>query len=424
MKMNAVKIDLELDHSSQDAKEGINYLTKSIGLKRKEQTNTLKIILLNFVYFDFRALITPRAKQRLAPRRSNPLGIGAKSLITVLDALINEGLITQNLGFKDLAKNTGTSTTIQPTDTLISFLCEHGFRKDVIHRAPNAECLLLRNSKSIHGNKYLKDYTDSYRTNMMRVELVKYNSLLSETDIRVLADDHASEMDLNSHFVTRKFTEFGLHDSEGSELFAFGGRMYAEWCNLSKVQRSRLALNGDECVELDYPASHVNVMYKYVTGDWYQDGDPYKLEVDGTEIPRHLVKKLSSIMLNVSSVTAARRSLQSAYIKKGQGIEDLEGDTKGEDYIRAVDGVGIRSIIRAYLEKHYVIADLFLRDKQTGAYIQFLESELVMDVVNRLTLERIPCLTIYDSFIVQRKYQSILQEFMGTAEFPGRLGGC
>ena len=47
----------------------------------------------------------------------------------------------------------------------------------------------------------------------------------------------------------------------------------------------------------------------------------------------------------------ASKSLQSAYIKKGQGIEDLEGDTKGEDYIRAVDGVGIRSIIRAYLEK-------------------------------------------------------------------------
>ena len=419
--MNNVKIDLELDHSSDAIKESIFSLSKSIGLKRKEQTNTLKIILLNFVYFDFRALITPRAKQRLAPRRSNPLGIGAKSLITVLDALINEGLITQNLGFKDLAKNTGTSTSIEPADTLISFLCEHGFRKDVIHRARNAECLLLRNSKSVQGNKYLKDYTDSYRTNMMRVELVKYNSLLSETDIRVLADDHASEMDFNSQFVTRKFTDFGLHDPEGSELFAFGGRMYAEWCNLSKVQRSRLALNGDECVELDYPASHVNVMYKHLTGDWYQGDDPYELEVDGVGIPRHLVKKLSSIMLNVSSESAATKSLQSAYIKKGQGIEDLEGDTEGEDYIRAVDAVGIRSIIRAYLEKHSVIADFFLRDKQTGAYIQFLESELVMDVVNRLTLKGIPCLTIYDSFIVQRQYRETLQDFMNTAGFPNRL---
>jgi hypothetical protein len=138
-------------------------------------------------------------------------------------------------------------------------------------------------------------------------------------------------------------------------------------------------------------------------------------------ISRHLVKKLSSIMLNVSSESSATKSLQSAYIKKGQGIEDLEGDTEGEDYIRAVDGVGIRSIIRVHLEKHYVIADLLLRDKQTGAHIQFLESELVMDVVNRLTLEGIPCLTIYDSFIVQRQYRETLQDFMKTAEFPNRL---
>ena len=48
---------------------------------------------------------------------------------------------------------------------------------------------LLRNSKTIYRNKNLKDYTDSYHTNMMRVELEKYNSLLSDIDICVLEDD-------------------------------------------------------------------------------------------------------------------------------------------------------------------------------------------------------------------------------------------
>lgn len=421
--MNAIKIDLELDHSSEDVDASIIFLSKSVGLLRKEQSNALKIILLNFVYFDFRALITPRAKQRLAPRRSNPLGIGARSLVTVLDALINADLITQNLGYKDLAKNTGTITTIAPTETLISFLSENGFHKNLIHRSTNAECLFLRNEKTVHGNKYLKDYTDSHRTNMMRAELVKYNSLLSETDIRVLTDGGDSEIDLNSQSVKRTFIDFGIHDTTGSELFAFGGRMYAEWCDLSKAQRSRIALNGDECIEMDYRASHVNVMYKHVTGDWYPGDDPYELEIDGAKIPRHLIKKLSTIMTNVSKTEVAQRSLQSEYIKKGHGVEDLEGDTEGEDYIRAVDGVGIRSIIRAYLEKHYVIADLFLRDKQTGAYIQFLESELVMDVVNNLVASKIPCLTIYDSFIVQEKYKNTLEDFMKTATFPNRVNG-
>ena len=419
--MNTVKIDYELEYSAENIGEFISSLRGTIGLTRKEQTNALQIILLNLVYFSFRPLVTPRAKKMLAPSRINPLGIGAKSLVTVLDALESTGHVLQTLGSKDLERNTGIATTIVPTDKLKSLLNYHGFFKHLVNRSSNAECLLLRNSETIHDNKSLKDYTDNYRTNMMRAELVKYSSLLSDTDICVLGDDGHPEIDLNSEFVTRKFIDFGIHDTDGTELFAFGGRMYAAWCNLSKEQRSRITINGEECIELDYPASHVNVMYKSVTGDWYQDGDPYELEVDGTQIPRHLVKKLSSIMLNVSSVTAARRSLQSAYIRQGQGIEDLEGNSDGEDYIRAADGVGIPSIIQAYLDKHQVVARLFLQDKKAGAHNQYLESELIMDVVNKLTVMEIPCLTIFDSVIVPRQHESILKELMDTAEFPNRL---
>ena len=162
-------------------------------------------------------------------------------------------------------------------------------------------------------------------------------------------------------------------------------------------------------------------MYKSETGDWYPDGDPYNLKINDQEIPRHLVKRLSSIMLNVSSESAAKKSLQSAYIKRGQSIEDLEGNSDGEDYIRAFDGVGIRSIIQAYSEKHQAVAHLFLQDKQTGAHNQYLESELIMDVVNKLTAIEIPCLTIFDSVIVPRQHKSTLEELMNTAEFPNRL---
>lgn len=87
-----------------------------------------------------------------------------------------------------------------------------------------------------------------------------------------------------------------------------------------------------------------------------------------------------------------------------------------------MDGVGIPSIIDAYLEKHSVIAHLFLRDKMTGLHIQYLESELVMDVVNKLTAQGIPCLTVYDSFIVPETHEGILRALMASAEFPNRIG--
>ena len=83
--------------------------------------------------------------------------------------------------------------------------------------------------------------------------------------------------------------------------------------------------------------------------------------------------------------------------------------------------MGIRSIIQAYLDKHQVVARLFLQDKKTGAHNQYLESELIMDVVNKLTAMEIPCLTIFDSVIVPRQHESILKELMDTAELPNRL---
>jgi len=212
--MNTAKIDYELEYSAENIGEFISSLSGTIGLTRKEQTNALQIILLNLVFYSFRPLVTPRAKKMLAPRRSNPLGIGAGSLVTVLDALEGTGHVVQTKGVKDLASNTGTATTIVATDKLKFLLNYHGFFKHLVNRSSSAECLLLRNSETIHRNKHLKDYTDSYRTNMMRVELEKYNSLLSDTDICVTENNNNQEIDLNSQFVTRKFIDFGVHDRE------------------------------------------------------------------------------------------------------------------------------------------------------------------------------------------------------------------
>jgi len=420
--MNSIEINFKLDTEVLYVTAFIEALGDTIQLIRKEQRNALTLVVLNLVYVRYAPLSVPRARKRLGTKRHNPFGIGARSLATVLDKLIAHGYITQVLGYKDLALNTGYNTVITAKSELVRSLIDHGIHKDLIDISSHAEYLYLRNEKEIQGNKATKDFTNSYRSNMMTAELVSYNSLLSDTDIRVLADNDDAEIDLNSRMAVRKFTDFGMHEPDGSELFAFGGRMFGEWASLSKAQRQRIVLDGDQCVECDYPASHVNVMYKDETGDWHSEGDPYYLEINSREIPRHIVKKLSSLMMFVSSKSSAARALQSAYIPRGQGIEDLEGNSHAEDYIRAVDGVGIPSIIDAYLDKHSVIAHLFLRDKMTGANIQYLESELVMDVVNKLTAQRIPCLTIYDSFIVPETHEGTLRALMASAEFPNRNG--
>ena len=78
-------------------------------------------------------------------------------------------------------------------------------------------------------------------------------------------------------------------------------------------------------------------------------------------------------------------------------------------------------IAKAILKKHPKVAENYNNGKVYGDFISCWESDIVFEVVMELTKRGIPCLTIYDSFIVQREYRETLQDFMNTAGFPKRL---
>ena len=57
--------------------------------------------------------------------------------------------------------------------------------------------------------------------------------------------------------------------------------------------------------------------------------------------------------------------------------------------------------------------------------MQCLKSDLVFSIVDKLTRADIPCLTVHDSIIVQKKYQGLVKLLMNTTTFPDPdlLGG-
>jgi hypothetical protein len=67
---------------------------------------------------------------------------------------------------------------------------------------------------------------------------------------------------------------------------------------------------------------------------------------------------------------------------------------------------------------HQPIAHLYLQGKELGNKVQCLESDLVFSIVDKLTRAEIPCLTVHDSIIVQKKYQGLVRGLMGTTTFP------
>jgi len=72
------------------------------------------------------------------------------------------------------------------------------------------------------------------------------------------------------------------------------------------------------------------------------------------------------------------------------------------------------------MSKHHLVRDYYLRGKQYGDMISGWEADLVFEVVMELTNRGVACLTVYDSFIVQSKYEDLVKDLVKNTRFINR----
>lgn len=426
LRNKANKLDLYLGNSDRQILNSISNLGQIIGLKRKEQRTALKVVLFNLFWSQGSSLLTPRASATYGAKRYNPNRIGCKSLRTVLDKLEEKEFIVQTIGYKNLSTDEGNVTTSMRTPKLTTFFKQNNWDFDKGWQQLKApELVLLRSNKK---GKELVDYKDTKYSNWLREELSIYNQLLSDTEVLLASKDKKTDAihiidefyddDLILH---RKFIDYGKDDSGGVKL-NYGGRMYGRWCNLSSHQRKMLMLNGDETIELDLEASTVNAMYKNVSDTKYQEGDPYKLSIDGGLIPRHIVKQASTIMLSTSSIRAATSALMNHYTPRlDEWVKDKrskENKEKAKEYVAIASVIKPSVIMKAFLQKHIYIKEFYLKGKKMGDYVACMESDRVFEIIRQLTEKSIPVLTVYDAFIVQKQYEDIVLNLMAELPHP------
>ena len=400
--------------------ESINDLSNLIKLKRIEQKNALKILLLNLFICPSEKIRTPRAKKSLGSKRYNPLKIGYGGLRSALNALNEHELVIQEIGLKDVESGTSKMTTVLTTQKLRDWFVQHNWNIKDISFAEKELVVLRANNES----KDLLDYVDGERTKNLREELRKYNQLLNSSEIILVSKNDKVERQFDDLSLNRVFINHDRHSKGDIDLFAFGGRMYAPWCNLSSEQRKRIKINNEKTVEIDIESSHINAMYKALTGRPYELGDPYDLEVDGLKIPRHIVKTAGTMMQFTSSVRSTISGMQREYFPL---VTELFKDKRSkkeidcaEEYNQIKKIVKPSSIIRAYLDKHKDIAPYYQKEKIMGHHIQYWESEIVFDIVTELTNNQIPVLTVYDSFIVQEKYKAKVEYLIKNTPFKNK----
>ena len=72
----------------------------------------------------------------------------------------------------------------------------------------------------------------------------------------------------------------------------------------------------------------------------------------------------------------------------------------------------VERVIDHFKWSHEPIKDWVFKGGVTGRRAMFIESNLVLGVLNKLVKEDIPCVTIYDSFVIPEQFEQRAKELM------------
>jgi hypothetical protein len=365
-----------------------------------------------------RQVMVSRRKQSLGGKRYNPLGIGYRAIISSLDALQKNGYIIQIIG----SHNEGTMTTMESTDKLIQWFKDTGWSDDRIDKRVGSY-VTLRESRKQNDNAVYIDFEDTKYSKWLGERIRQYDQLLSSCKIELWHDNGELDRELKKFTLQRKFIRH--HFKDKNTEFAFGGRMPGPWVNLSSELRENITINGEPTAELDRDASHLNAMYQVITGAPYPyDDDPYYVVVDGREVPRHIAKNFSAFMQGSKSPKGAAHSVINHYKREALEVKSPEEEDikKYEEYVEFKKKVKPTDIAKAILDKHPKVANYYNRGKAYGDFISCWESDIVFEVVMELTKRGIPCLTVYDSFIVPLQYEDLVDSMKDITPYVDRRG--
>jgi hypothetical protein len=412
------KIDLFLDLNMPHLEELTELLGKDLGMRQGTQFKALRLLLCNMYIQGQMQVRVSRRKQPLGGKKDNPIDIKYSAINGSLDKLKANGYIIQEL----VSHEENKMTTMMPTDWLMQWFEVTGW-SDVGVDKRVGTYITLRKAKKDNGKSIYIVYEDTDYSKWLSEEIKKYDQLLNSSRIMLLNDDGTEDREFKKFTVQRKFIRHNFKDKNTE--FTFGGRMPGPWTNLSSEIRKNITIDGQPTVELDRKASHLNAMYQVITGAPYPyDDDPYHIVIDGYPVPRHIAKNFSSFMQGSKSPRGAAQSVINHYRYDALKIKNPKDKDikKYEEYIEFKKKVKPLDIAQAILNKHPKIAKYYNNKKVYGDLISCWESDIVFEVVMELTKRGIPCLTIYDSFIVPLEYEDLVDSMKDITPYEDRRG--
>lgn len=329
----------------------------------------------------------------------------------VVDQLSEHGYIHHAKGFFDRSTplHRGKLSRMRPTEKLRAVL--RGWSENMICLSPHVETILLRD-KDKQPVEYERDTRDVER---MRRNLNRLNEGIAKADVRldITEDELADLNDLRQRHgdTPMRYWKKAMHRIFSNRSFRQGGRFYrCWWMGISEEMRQRILIDGEEAVEKDYNAIHPTILYARKTGE-LPPHDPYEIDGPATsDIIRKVAKKLLLVMVNAKRGEAVKK----AWVWHRDRYDNFTKEER--DKIMALD---IDEVIAKIKKHNKSIASYFSSNE--GIRLQYEDSMIAERVMMTLSKQGILSLPVHDSFVVQKRHGTALQQAMKDA-FMQRFG--
>jgi len=329
-------------------------------------------------------------------------------------------------------KSQRIATRVWPLATLIEHFQSANFHDLQIGELESLEPIILR--KDVGTKKELVPYFDpseakgkeqsekviraNWKIPHMRKRLRAYNELLRESfiDVACLEEPYVRTRakDQDSRGPKTLYQRISQHNKSVRRIFnrasfEHGGRFYGGfWQRIGSELRSAIRINDEPTVELDYSAHHIRVAY--ANEGLIGPDDPYDLgeilpEYEGnTALQRKDVKSLTLICMNAKSPSNAFSSFRH---RVKEAIE--AGERTGE-----IPSLKLcKKLLNAFIERNPDIEVYMNSDK--GIEFMNTDSRVSDRIIDHFVRQRIPILSIHDSYIVPAQYEDELREQMTKA---------
>lgn len=287
----------------------------------------------------------------------------------------------------------------------------------------------LKSKSGVRGVKIITEYMNAYNQQLMNTEISDETGLLSVQQYKRVFSDNLRQ---------------------GGRIYNTAGGVQVK----NEEQRSYMKINGEEIVELDFKAMHPSLLYEqeyeensediddWIKNSWNGEYNPYGAKMPFLKVNQDKVEAfkntfglakydpIRNLNKHALMVSLNAKTYQKAYVQVTEEFradqlewdKDLNKDAKFYG-IESVGNFPGHTVCQAVAAHNKPIAKYFFKDQ--GIKMQYLDSEIVADVLNRLLMEDEVLLPEHDSVIVRASIKdkvigymrSAYKELMGSDKF-------